>query len=110
VPLDYAKREAGSFDYHVSIRLPGDEPVFHVYPIHLKDPLPKLAIPLLPGDPFVTIDLQVAFVRAYENGPYSRRVNYAIDQPVPTFSPEQAEWATALLRDKGLIPPAQAQP
>jgi hypothetical protein len=46
----------------------------------------------------VPIDLQAVFDRAYDTGPYRRRVRYADTEPVPPFHPDQREWAAARLR------------
>ncbi len=40
-------------------------------------------IPLLPGDPEVTLDLQAVFDQAYDAGPYTRQVEYSADPVVP---------------------------
>ena len=41
----------GSYDYHISVHCFDELGTFLVYPIHLEDSLPAVAIPLLPGDP-----------------------------------------------------------
>jgi len=105
VPEGHARARGGPFDYHVCVRL-GDRPRdFHLYPIRLEQRLPKVAIPLSPGDPFVTIDLQTVFDRSYDIGPYPRCVRYGDAVPPPPLRPEQAEWVTRTLHDKGLLPP-----
>ena len=68
-----------------------------MYPIPLERRLPTIRIPLLPGDPSITIDLQAVFQRAYDAGPYRRAVRYgedAIDPPLPST---QAAWAVRLV-------------
>jgi hypothetical protein len=47
---------------------------FVIYPISLGDRLPGIAIPLLPGDGVVPVDLQVLLDRCYDTGLYQRRV------------------------------------
>jgi hypothetical protein len=59
--------------------------------------LPEIAIPLLPGDPDVSGDLQAAFDRAYDGGAYGRGIEYGKDRIVPRLKPEQAAWAADLL-------------
>ena len=99
-PLALAKARAGLFDYHVSIRRFDRPNDFFFYPILLPQRLPKIAIPLLPGDPDVMLDLQAAFDRAYDFGPYRREIAYSEDPIVPPLRPERAEWAAALLRTR----------
>jgi hypothetical protein len=104
VPRDRAIAEAGPFDYHVCIHRFDNQDYFGLYPVLLPAQLPVLAIPLLPGDPTVPLDLQAVLDRCYDAGPYRRRVRYAEDQIVPPLRPEQAEWAQRVLREKGLVP------
>ena len=107
VPLDSAIAEVGSFDYHVCIYRSDDLEHFQLYAIRLEDRLPEIAVPLLPGDATVLLDLQMIFDRAYDFGPYDQRTRY--DEPnsiKPPLRPEQQEWANRILRDKGLIPSA----
>ena len=60
----------GRFDYHVSVRRFDRPTAFLAYPLSMGLRLPPLAIPLLPGDPDVTVDLQAVFDRAYDECPY----------------------------------------
>jgi hypothetical protein len=98
VPRELIRARAGSFDYHVSIHRFDRPKEFLVYPISLKEALPSIAIPLLPGDPDVTVDLQAVFDRAYDAGPYRRQVEYGKDPITPSLEPEQAKWAFAQLK------------
>jgi hypothetical protein len=73
------------------------------YPFYVnrvREPLPKIRIPLTAGISDVVLDLQEAFDQAYDAGPYARRVDYTED-PIPPLSPDDAAWADALLREKG---------
>jgi hypothetical protein len=100
VPSDLVKAKAGPFDYLVSIRRFDRPKEFLVYPIVLPQRLPEITIPLLPGDPDVPLDLQAIFDRAYDGGPYQREIEYGKDPIVPRLKPEQAEWATAVLKSR----------
>ena len=106
LPLDLALEKAGPFDYHVCVRRMEEPEDRLVYPIRLEHRLPPIAIPLLPGDRDVTIDLQQLFDQCYDRGPYRVRSPYLDHTPLPQLTPPQAEWATRLLREKGLLPPA----
>ncbi len=97
VPRDIARDKAGPYDYHVSVHrfnLPRD---YFVYPIRLQQRLPVIEIPLLPEDPSVLLDLQAAFNRAYDAGPYRKRILYGEDPIEPPLEIEQTEWAKAIL-------------
>jgi len=100
VPKDLVVAQAGRFDYLVSIHRFDRPKDFLVYPIALPDRLPEIAIPLLPGDPEIPLDLEAIFQRAYEAGPYEREIEYGKDPIVPRLRPEQAEWAAALLKTR----------
>jgi Protein of unknown function (DUF4058) len=76
VPLEPAIDACASFDYHVSVHCFYEFGTFLVYPIHLHAFLPALAIPLLPDDGPVTINLQSIFDRCYAVGPYAREILY----------------------------------
>jgi hypothetical protein len=66
---------------------------YGMYPIFLRRKLPSIAIPLAKGDRDVMLDLQDAFNRAYDNGPYRRgAINYNKPPDVP-LPDELAAWA-----------------
>jgi Protein of unknown function (DUF4058) len=92
--------QAGSFEYMVSIHRFNRPKEFLVYPITLRQRLPQIAIPLSPGDPDVTLDLQDVFDRSYDFGPYHREIEYGKDRIVPRLKPDQAEWAANLLKPR----------
>ena len=96
VPLDRLREAAGPCAYHVAIHRSDRFEDFLVYPIRLPDPLPEIAVPFLPGDPDVAVDLQKVFDRAYDVGPYRRRVRYRETSPVPPLPEEYRAWARGL--------------
>jgi Protein of unknown function (DUF4058) len=100
VPKDLVVAQAGKFDYLVSIHRFDRPKDFLVHPIALADRLPEIAIPLLPGDPDVPLDLEPVFQRAYEAGPFEHEIEYGKDPIVPRLKPEQAEWAAALRKSR----------
>ena len=74
---------------------------FSLYPVALREPLPCILVPLAGDDPDVLLDLQLAFNRAYADGPYTRMVDYTVE-PNPPLQAEDAAWADQLLRAAGL--------
>jgi hypothetical protein len=100
VPRDLVEQKAGAFDYLVSIRRFDHPNQFLVYPFSLSERLPEVAIPLLPGDPDVTLDLQAVFDRSYDFGPYRREVEYGKDPIIPPLEPAQAAWAETRIKGK----------
>jgi hypothetical protein len=67
------RRKLGSFDYHVSVVVATDPPTYHAAGIRLTDRLPAIGIPLDPGVPAVTIDLQPMLDLAYDRARYTER-------------------------------------
>lgn len=104
VPRDRAVAAAGAFAYHVCVRRFDEPGRFVVYPIQLEQRLPVLAVPLLPGDAPVPIDLQAVFDRAYDSGPYRRLNPYRGGAVEPALSAEQEQWVQNRLRQQGIVP------
>jgi hypothetical protein len=100
VPRDLVRSKAGPFDYHVSIHRFDRPQEFVFYPILLDQVLPDISIPLLPGDADVALDLQAAFEKAYDAGPYRREIDYGKDRIAPALKPEQAKWVLAQTKKK----------
>lgn len=102
VALDWAKAKTGDFDYHVCVRRYNRFEEFEVYPILMQQPLPTIAIPLLPSDGDVSLDLQAIFQRAYEAGPYARSLDCRTEPLDPPLSSEQMTWMRDMLRRAGI--------
>ncbi len=73
------------------------------YPIAPRERMPVFAVPLRQEDAPVTLDLQAVFDRCFEVGEYGLDIDYRQD-PKPPLAPDDAAWADALLREKGLRP------
>lgn len=72
-----------------------------VYPIRIRNPLPRIRIPLKNDESDVALDLQAAFNRAWEEGPFLERIDYNTNPPTP-LAEDDADWADELLRECGL--------
>jgi hypothetical protein len=99
VPRWRILQKAGPFDYHVSVHPFDSLDKFFLYAVPLEQCLPEIAIPLLPGDGSVQLDLQAVFDRCYDSGPYRRRVRYDPSLIVPPLEPERLEWVRQRLRE-----------
>jgi hypothetical protein len=93
----------GRWDYIVSLHRGGQEESIEAWPTTLRTRLPRINIPLSPGDPDVVLDLQTVFNRYYDAGDYLHEINYT-QEPIPPFRAEDGVWADALLREHGLRP------
>ncbi|HEX6985909.1 MAG TPA: DUF4058 family protein [Planctomycetaceae bacterium] len=101
VPRSAAFRRSRGFDYHICVRRADRRIDALVYPVRVRDRLPRFPIPLLPGDGEVIVDLQAAFDRTYDDGPFTKRVDYRGPVPDPPLSPEDAAWVTERLKAAG---------
>jgi hypothetical protein len=73
-----------------------ERPVCGVWPINVRQALPKLPIPLLRHDPSVELDIGVALQTAYQRARYDVRIDYRVSCD-PPLAPADAEWAAALI-------------
>jgi hypothetical protein len=71
-----------------------------VYRTSLREPLPGIRVPLRTEDQDVTLDLQALINLSWENGGYED-IDYR-QEPIPPLVGDDAAWADALLREKGL--------
>jgi hypothetical protein len=83
--------------YRIAVSRASDPENVEMYRVPLRQRLPRIRIPLRPGDSDAVLDLQSLIDAAYENGGY-HDTDYRLD-PVPPLSPEDSEWAAAVLRD-----------
>jgi len=86
-------------DYYALVSRPADrntdDPHAGLWPIRLRDPLPKIPIPLRAGEPEATLDLQAILHRIYDSAGYQLFIYDA--EPEPALSAEDAVWAAQLL-------------
>jgi hypothetical protein len=75
-----------------------------VWPMALEQPLPSIPIPLLRGDPPVSLDLQQALQVVYEIIGYDELIDYSQPPPGP-LAPAQAAWVEEQLLRAGRRPP-----
>ncbi len=77
--------------YRVMVARPRRLPKVEVWPVHLRDPLPKIPVPLLEGDPDAVLDLQPLLHAAYDGAAYGDYVYEA--EPTPRLAPDDLAWA-----------------
>jgi hypothetical protein len=93
--------EKGKWDYLACLHRGGEIGQYTVWPISIRERLPRILVPLSKGDPDVVLDLQAVFDRCYDEGAYARRLDYRREAEIPLAGPDAA-WADALLRERGL--------
>jgi hypothetical protein len=87
--------------YLVCVRRATNKGIAEVYPVPLQLRLPIIKIPLRNTDADVTLDLQALIDLCYDLGGYDDWFDYAADAN-PPLTGADAEWADALLRERGL--------
>ena len=101
--LDIPRRvveDARPWDYLVNLARRGSREL-EFYAIQIRQRLPRVRVPLKSGGDDATLDLQLAFDRSYDIGPYPERLDYVASPPDPLLSDEMTRWADELLTTKG---------
>jgi hypothetical protein len=70
-----------------------------VYATTVRERLPRVGLPLAKGDVDVTLDLQAAFTRCWEEGPYPEVLAYSAAPP-GRLAEDDVRWCLDLLREK----------
>jgi hypothetical protein len=86
-----------SAPYFIFLSRAAKRPLTEIWPLSLKEPLPVVPIPLLPGDADVALDWQQVFTTTYELLGYDLALDYTQPPEIPLPKAEVA-WAEALLR------------
>jgi hypothetical protein len=79
-------------DYYALVAHSERRPNCDVYAWTVRQPLPKLPIPLRSPDPDLLIDLGEVFLQTYERGRYQRRLRYG-DPPAAPLAEADRQWA-----------------
>ena len=82
-------------DYYVLVSRHEDRPRVGVWPFGLREPMPKIPIPLTAPDGPVWLDLKAVLDRTYDAGGYAKYIYQEI--PEPPLAENEAEWARALI-------------
>jgi hypothetical protein len=82
--------------YFVFVSRAGRRPSTETWPIGVRQALPKIPVPLLPGDADATLNLQQALNAAYDLVGFRYGIDYKAPPPTP-LAPEDAAWAEGLL-------------
>lgn len=86
-----------SLPYFVFVGRTERRPMVDVYPIPIDQPLPKIDVPLLPGDADCPLDLQLAFTTVHNALRYDLVVDYT-KLPEVLLSTEETMWVEEQLR------------
>ncbi|MGL6096817.1 MAG: DUF4058 family protein [Fimbriiglobus sp.] len=86
-------------DYYVAVSRADDRPDVGLWPVRLREPLPKIPVPLRPGEPEPAVDLQAILHRVYDAAGYEREI--PTGPPDPPLAADDAAWAAALVAGAG---------
>lgn len=87
-------------DYFVHLSRVDARPKGFVWPILLRQRLPRIPVPLRSADPEAAADLQALLESVYERSAYDLKIDYR-REPKPPLRGEDAAWADELLRKQG---------
>ena len=94
-------RSYGTWNYLVSLHRPTRRYAYEFWRVGLQSPLPCIYVPLAGEDADVVVDLQLVLTRFYDSTAYAGYIDY-MQSSEPPLDGEDAVWADALLREKGL--------
>ncbi len=83
--------------YYVYLSRWQRRPFTQVWPLPLRHPLPTIPVPLLPSDPDVPLDLQLAVKTCFDNACYDELLDYTAPLPPPPFVGDDAVWVDQIV-------------
>lgn len=98
VPLE--RLDATSYDYLICLHRGGTGARYELWPATVQQSLPRISMPLEEGFVDAILDVKAVLECAYNEGAFSRLINYRAE-PIPPLSGKNAEWADALLKEQG---------
>lgn len=99
--LDYSREGLPDWDYAITVTRAAQPERHEIYTSTLEKPLPRFRMPLAKDDRDTLIDLQVAFMRGYDQGDFAAQIDYKRDPPV-SLSDEDRQWLHDLLKQHQL--------
>jgi hypothetical protein len=88
---------AGQSDYYALLRRGNGGGRLEVWYVDLRDPLPRITVPLRDPYPDAVLDLQAALATVYARARYADDVDYTRVIPPPPLRPADAAWAAQCL-------------
>jgi hypothetical protein len=84
-------------DYFIFLTRAERRNLTETWPVSVRDSLPVVPVPLLPGDEDVPLDMSHALRTIYDEARYDLGIDYG-QPPVPPLAEEDAGWAQELLK------------
>lgn len=101
-PMPFWGNGRGSH-YRILVRRGERRMQANLYAFTVRDPIPRLPLPLQKGDVEPAVDLKPLLDSLYAKASYDLRVDYN-KPPVPPLSDEDAQWAAQVLQDRAQVP------
>jgi len=95
-PMLVLRRRVRS-DYRILISGGAQRPRAQLYAFGLRQPIPVIPLPLLPGDDEPPVDLGAILHALYDRARFDLRLDYT-RPPVPPLADDDAAWAREILR------------
>lgn len=83
---------AGQSDYYALLRRGDGGGQLAIWYIDLRDPLPRISVPLRDPHPDVVLDLQGALATVYSRACYANDIDYTLPAPAPPLRPADQAW------------------
>lgn len=99
--IDCAKDAASTWDYAVVVTRWTHPDRYEIYSATLPKRLPRFRVPLASDDRDTVLDLQAAVARAYDQGDFSKLIDYTRD-PATRLSDESRRWLNERLTEEKL--------
>ncbi len=89
-------RRLPACDYYAMVSRPWKRPNADMWPLHIRDPLPPIPIPLRRGEAEPLIDLQAVLHRTFDEAGYAPRLY--LHPPTPPLAPPDDAWVADVAR------------
>ncbi len=100
--LDFNRDGLPESDYTVTVTRGATPDRYEIYTATVAKRLPKFKLPLAADDRDTVIDLQIAFMRAYEQGSFAEKIDYTAPLPAEVKLCETGRsWFETVVKQQG---------
>lgn len=99
--LDYSRESLPEWDYAITVTRAAKPEQFEIYTATLQKRLPRFRLPLSSDDRDTVLDLQSTFARCFDQGGFSKQIDYG-RPPAAPLSDEDRDWTDELLKHANL--------
>jgi Protein of unknown function (DUF4058) len=99
--LEYSREGLPDWSYAVTVTRATQPDRFEIYTATLQKRLPRFRLPLAGDDRDTVVDLQTVFLRCFEQGDFTSKIDYGRD-PAVALKDEDRRWLGDLLKQQKL--------